>query len=69
MTPTDPLTQLFETAEREHPDLMEPHSARLAEASTVSERVEVMRAGLRETFRRRYPMPDEFWPKAKAVSA
>jgi hypothetical protein len=57
------LSHLFERAEREHPDLMEPYSARLAEAVTSIEKIEVMRAGLRETFRRRNPMPDEFWPK------
>lgn len=65
----DPLTHLFETAERDHPDLMERYSARLADAASASERVEVMRCALRETFRQRYPMPEHLWPKPHTVSA
>lgn len=63
------LTATFEAAEKAHRDLMEPYSCRLADAS-ADERAEIMRAGLRETFRRRYPMPAGFaWPKAEAEPA
>lgn len=51
------LTKTFENAEKWHPDLMEPYSTRLGEAIDSTEKTEIMRAGLRETFRRRYPMP------------
>jgi hypothetical protein len=58
------LTTLFEAAEKAHPDLMEPYSVRLAEAADAVERAAVMRAGLRETFRARWPMPEGFaWPE------
>lgn len=58
------LKATFEDAEKRHPDLMERYSARLAEATTTDERAEVMRAGLRETFRERYPMPAGCnWPE------
>lgn len=57
----DHITKTFELAERSFPDLMEPHSSRLADAESADVRLGVMRCGLRETFRRRYPMPDEFW--------
>jgi hypothetical protein len=56
------LTVTFGLAERAHPDLMEPYSCRLAEAADAVERAEIMRAGLRETFRARWPMPEAFWP-------
>jgi hypothetical protein len=60
------LTITFELAERGHPDLMEPYGNRLADAATAAERAEAMRAGLRETFRRRYPMPaGSTWPTAE----
>lgn len=60
----DHLTQTFNAAERAHKDdLMEPYSTRLAEAESADVRRSIMEAGLRETFRRRYPMPDDFWPK------
>lgn len=51
------LQTTFESAERWHPDLMEPYTTRLGDAESLAERTEIMRAGLRETFRRRYPMP------------
>lgn len=65
------LAELFESAERAHPDLMERYGNRLADAETTAERAEIMRAGLRETFRQRYPMPKGVeWPKAaEAVPA
>lgn len=67
------LKATFEQVERHHPDLMERYSGRLAEALTTTERIEIMQAGLRETFRARYPMPEELaWPSdavtAEAVS-
>jgi hypothetical protein len=52
------LTETFAAAEREFPDLMERYSSRLAEAETADERVAIMRAGLRETIRARYPMAE-----------
>jgi len=63
------LEQTFADAERLHPDLMQPYSSRLAEAETAIDRVGIMRAGLREAFRRRYPMADELWPKRPEVAA
>lgn len=52
------LAQTFAAAERAFPDLMERYSSRLGEATTATERVAIMRAGLRETIRDRYPMPE-----------
>ena len=72
MTGINHLRSTFEEAERLHPDLMEPHSTRLAEAQDASEAIAIMREGLRRTFRQRYPMPDDFWPepqKAREVVA
>jgi hypothetical protein len=58
------LQSTFEHAERLHPDLMEPYTTRLGDAETEVEKIEIMRAGLRETFRRRYPMPaGSEWPQ------
>lgn len=63
------LSHTFEEAERSHRDLMEPYSIMLVQATDdASERMEIMRAGLRQTFRRRYPMPDGFYD-GKAVAA
>lgn len=63
------LSQTFETAEKAHPDLMEPYSVRLGEATDdAHERMEIMRAGLRETFRRRYPMPEGFYDRKVAAA-
>lgn len=67
MTKPTHLAVTFAEAERCHPDLMEPYSGLLAEASTSDERRNVMEAGLRETFRGRFPMADERWPKAAPV--
>ena len=52
------LASTFEAAERTHPDLMEPYSVLLVEALTASDRVEIMRRGLRETIRDRLPMAE-----------
>jgi hypothetical protein len=49
------ITSTFEEAERSHPDLMEPYSTRLGEAETNEEKLEIMRAGLRETIKARWP--------------
>jgi hypothetical protein len=63
------LTTTFEMAEKAHPDLMEPYSVRLAEAESADDRAAVMRAGLRETFRARWPMPEGFaWPSEQACA-
>lgn len=51
------LEQTFAEAERLHPDLMEPYACRLSDAEGSDERRAIMRMGLRETFRQRYPMP------------
>jgi len=61
-TPTH-LETTFSEAERLHQDLMEPYSARLSEVESSDARRSIMWAGLRETFRRRFPMADELWPK------
>jgi hypothetical protein len=53
------ITQTFEEAERAHPDLMEPYSTRLADAQSNEEKLSIMRCWLRETIRRRYPLPAE----------
>jgi hypothetical protein len=52
------LCDTFAEAERTHPDLMEPYSIRLGDARTADERTAVMRAGLRETIRMRFPLPE-----------
>lgn len=52
------LANTFASAEREFPDLMERYAVLLAEATTATERVAIMRAGLRETICARYPMPE-----------
>jgi hypothetical protein len=58
------LQNTFTDAERLHPDLMEPYTTRLGDAETEAEKTEIMRGGLRETFRRRYPMPTGCeWPE------
>jgi hypothetical protein len=53
------LAQTFAAAERSHPDLMEPYSVLLAEAEDATARVAIMRRGLRETIRQRFPLPGE----------
>lgn len=53
----DRISQTFEAAEKAHPDLMEPYSVLLAQATEdAAERMEIMRRGLRETIRRRMPL-------------
>lgn len=59
----DLCEEVFREAERLHADLMEPWSAMLADATDARERLSIMRQGLGATFRQRYPMPHEFWPK------
>lgn len=63
------LEQTFRDAERAHPDLLEPYSARLADAETADARVAIMEAGLRETFQQRYPMPDGFYQRSGVARA
>jgi hypothetical protein len=50
------LKAAFEHAEKHHTDVMEPYSTRLADADSDSERMEIMRAGLRKTVSVRYPL-------------
>lgn len=70
MTRPTHLETTFTEAERLHPDLMERYSARLAEAESSDERRSIMWAGLRETFRRRFPMPvGACWPGEAAIPA
>jgi hypothetical protein len=57
------LVEIFEAAERLHPDLMEPYSSRLDGVLDATEAEAIMRAGLADTFRQRFPMPDYCWPK------
>lgn len=57
------LERTFAEAERSHRDLMEPYSTRLAEAEGFAQRRAIMEAGLRDTFKRRFPMPPNCrWP-------
>lgn len=63
MTAKSHLEHTFEDSERTHRDLMEPYTCRLAEALTSDERIAIMEMGLRETFKRRHPMPaGGCWP-------
>lgn len=64
----DNCADVFAGAERLHTDLMEPWSTRLGDANTAEEKITIMRDGLAATFRRRYPMPDECWPRNPAES-
>lgn len=57
----DHLCETFSNAERHHSDLMEPYSTLLSEATDDADRTAIMRRGLFETFRRRYPMEDRLW--------
>lgn len=66
----DHLSQTFEAAEKAHPDLMEPYTVLLSQATeNAAERMEIMRRGLRETIRRRYPLHDAVVPAAPTVPA
>lgn len=49
------LTETFDQACITHPDLMEPYVTRLGDAETDEEKIEIKRAGLRETIEQRYP--------------
>jgi hypothetical protein len=57
----DKCAAIFADAEKLHPDLMEPYATLLAGAQDAAERMKVMRDGLGDTFRRRYPMPEQYW--------
>lgn len=59
------LMQTYQAAEAAHPDLMEPYAQALSDAENREAMAKVMRLALAETFRKRYPMPDEFWPKVQ----
>lgn len=48
------LCVTFEQTERAFPDLMEPYSIRLGDASSPQEKMEIMQAGLRETIKQRH---------------
>lgn len=69
MTGFDHLRSTFEAAERSHRDVMEQYTVLLAQEDLTSvEKISIMRAGLRETFRARFPMPEGVpWPKAEVV--
>lgn len=66
MTIFSDLTTTFEAAEQLHPDLMMPYSEKLSGELTDAERIEIMREGLRNTFRDRFPMADNHWPSPAA---
>lgn len=51
------LKTTFDLAAKHHPDLMEPYVILLADAVTSDEQDSVMRQGLRETIRKRIPLP------------
>lgn len=65
----DHLAGTFAEAECSHPDLMEPYSVLLAEASTLEDRIAIMREGLRKTLRDRYPMPEGFYDRSAGSAA
>jgi len=50
------LDETFTRAISERPDLMEPYLVKLAEAQTEEEGAAIMRQGLRETIKLRYPL-------------
>lgn len=54
----DHLCETFAQTERTFPDLMEPYAIRLGDAETADERMLIMQAGLRETFKQREPMAE-----------
>lgn len=60
---------VFLEAERHHADLMEPWSSRLGDIDDNAERQRIMRAGLAATFRQRFPMAEDRWPKADQVAS
>ncbi len=49
------LQNTFDGAAAQYPDIMERHVVRLVEASELPDKIAIMRLGLRETFRLRYP--------------
>lgn len=49
------LSETFDMACRNFPDVMEPYVVRMADITDRSEQKELMRAGLRETFCKRFP--------------
>lgn len=52
------LASTFASAEREFPDLMEKYVVLLVDAETSTDRIAIMRRGLRETICARYPMAE-----------
>jgi len=64
-------TEIFKSAERQHPDLMEPWSTRIAEEGDAHARQRLMREGLAATFRQRHPMPQgvKWWDEREAEKA
>jgi hypothetical protein len=50
------LTATFNSACASHPDLMEPYLIALS-AAEPDEEVSIMRRGLRETIKQRFPLP------------
>lgn len=55
------LAEVFGLAEKHHSGLLEPYTVMLVDAERAEDRRDIMRAGLRETFRQRYPMPEGFY--------
>lgn len=49
------LSATFEAAERAFPEIMEPHSVRLADAVDRADKIAIMRRGLRSTLDQRFP--------------
>jgi hypothetical protein len=50
------LAETFTLVGKQFPALLEPYEILLADAHDDADRVEIMRRGLRETIRQRYPM-------------
>jgi hypothetical protein len=53
-TGVDHLAETFAMASRSFPEIMEPYQVMLADADSSSQ-AEIMREGLRSTFRKRFP--------------
>lgn len=53
------LSETFTLVGKQFPSLLEPYEILLADAHDDAARVEIMRRGLRETIRQRYPLHDK----------
>jgi len=63
------LSETFSIAAKQFPALLEPYEILLADAHDDAARVEIMRRGLRETIKERYPMHPPSAPETPALNA